>query len=61
MGSKCVVDLVLMRRPPCRVALVLYTGLTPTELWLGDVTTDLDFDRVVAMATIAADCAEGKN
>src|ERR1051326_502171 len=45
-----VTALVLMRQPPSRVAIVQFSGLTPIELWIGQVMTDVDFDR--AMATI---------
>jgi hypothetical protein len=41
--------LVLMRQPPSRVAIVRYDGLTPSELWSGQVMTDLDFDNVMAL------------
>jgi hypothetical protein len=41
--------LVLMRQPPARVAVVRYDGLSPSELWSGQVATDMDFDRVMAL------------
>ena len=41
--------LVLMRQPPARVAVVRYHGLIPSELWSGQVLTNTDFDRVMAL------------
>ncbi len=43
-----VAGLVLLRKPPDRIALVRYGALMSSELWSGQILSDLDFDRVMS-------------
>ena len=52
-----IATIVLMRQAPDRVCIVRYNGLTPTELWAGNVRTTNDFDAM--LSSIAGQIAEG--
>lgn len=45
-----VTGLILARRPPKAVAVVRFDGLTPSEVWSGEIVTTCDFDRVMTIA-----------
>jgi len=45
-----VPDIVLLRQPPNRVALVRIAELTLEEIWSGHVSTGDEFDQVMTFA-----------
>ena len=54
-----VPGVVLVRQSPARVAIVRYEGLTPVELWSGQVVTDLDFEKAMALLGFARIATSG--